>query len=211
MPKKKSVNIFDDNAKKVTKVEKILYQDDSNISRNDIKEMVKQELSSLVIKELSEPQKLIMKDYVKGMSESDLIRKHQISLQYYNELISNPLFVTKAREELYSSTYASKDINLRLNNSLIDKYMDYLTDEKLADMSGDRLGQLIMKHMEFAQKATQDNKIEIKVDVTTLINKNVRENRLKQIDGKVKVESKYPVLNQSGEIIDSWDYKKVEE
>jgi hypothetical protein len=121
------------------------------------------------------------------------------------------LFVTKAREELYSSTYASKDINLRLNNSLIDKYMDYLTDEKLADMSGDRLGQLIMKHMEFAQKATQDNKIEIKVDVTTLINKNVRENRLKQIDGKVKVESKYPVLNQSGEIIDSWDYKKVEE
>lgn len=208
-------NIFSDDSQKpkvtkknvVKKVQKNVFNDVEISSRDDIKELVKQEFNSLVIKELTYEQQLFLQDYVKGMPEADLRRKHNLSLNQFNELVSNPVFQTKARDELYGNTYANKDVNLRLNNQLIEMYSQALTPEKIAEIAPDKLGMLLLKHMEFVHKSTQDNKVEIKVDVTTLINKNVREKRIEEVDGKVKVKSKYPIL-EDGKIVDSWNFEE---
>ena len=195
---------------KTTKESKVTSQSIKDSAKGDLPSLV----SNLVGKELelyesivTPDDNLIITDIANGKTKDFIVEKHKISIDYYNNLVSNPVIAKKIKEYTLANTYANKDITLRLNNGVInalyEKFMERTSE--LSEMPLDKLLKALKDQLDIQHKMTADNKVDVKIDLTTLINENVRKDRIKVSDNDIEIASMFPVINENGEVIGSWD------
>jgi hypothetical protein len=181
--------------------------------RTSVEKLVEQKLSTLAVSLTPEMEEIAL-DVAKGRDINEIYMAHRIDSIMFSQLMSNPAFVAKVKDLTYTSTFASKDVSLRLNNSLIGLFSDVLfrRREELDAIPIEKLAELLRKQQELQLKSNTNQTTEIKVDVNMLINENVRKERNITPDGKVK--SKYPVIENGkvvGEYEELYGYREEEE
>lgn len=187
-----------------TIVAKVTAVQQNNLLKSLIDTRVEQSIEALK-EELNDLDKDIASSYASGLTDKELMERHQISETYLNSLKKNPSFVSLFNSLVTTNVLSEEGVRVSQLARLRNKVFNILLDdnEKLKEMSGRDLGKLFID-LNNSETKKKDDKDNVKVDLTLLIKQqNIDEKKLsKDRFGNAYLESEYPTIDaNTGEII----------
>lgn len=185
-------------------VAKVTAVQQNNLLKSLIDTRVEQSIEALK-EELNDLDKDIASSYASGLTDKELMERHQISETYLNSLKKNPSFVSLFNSLVTTNVLSEEGVRVSQLARLRNKVFNILLDdnEKLKEMSGRDLGKLFID-LNNSETKKKDDKDNVKVDLTLLIKQqNIDEKKLsKDRFGNAYLESEYPTIDaNTGEII----------
>lgn len=185
-------------------VAKVTAVQQNNLLKSLIDTRVEQSIEALK-EELNDLDKDIASSYANGLTDKELMERHQISETYLNSLKKNPSFVSLFNSLVTTNVLSEEGVRVSQLARLRNKVFNILLDdnEKLKEMNGRDLGKLFID-LNNSETKKKDDKDNVKVDLTLLIKQqNIDEKKLsKDRFGNAYLESEYPTIDaNTGEII----------
>lgn len=185
-------------------IAKVTAVQQNNLLKSLIDTRVEQSIEALK-EELNDLDKDIASSYASGLTDKELMERHQISETYLNSLKKNPSFISLFNSLVTTNVLSEEGVRVSQLARLRNKVFNILLDdnEKLKEMSGRDLGKLFID-LNNSETKKKDDKDNVKVDLTLLIKQqNIDEKKLsKDRFGNAYLESEYPTIDAStGEII----------
>lgn len=185
-------------------IAKVTAVQQNNLLKSLIDTRVEQSIEELK-EELNDLDKDIASSYASGLTDKELMERHEISETYLNSLKKNPSFISLFNSLVTTNVLSEEGVRVSQLARLRNKVFNILLDdnEKLKEMSGRDLGKLFID-LNNSETKKKDDKDNVKVDLTLLIKQqNIDEKKLsKDRFGNAYLESEYPTIDAStGEII----------
>lgn len=185
-------------------IAKVTAVQQNNLLKSLIDTRVEQSIEALK-EELNDLDKDIASSYASGLTDKELMERHEISETYLNSLKKNPSFISLFNSLVTTNVLSEEGVRVSQLARLRNKVFNILLDdnEKLKEMSGRDLGKLFID-LNNSETKKKDDKDNVKVDLTLLIKQqNIDEKKLsKDRFGNAYLESEYPTIDAStGEII----------